>query len=302
MDRPAAPTCSHIGMAVLILLLPFSFSDDRLVPGRPLSPSSSIVSDGGSFALGYFSVGNSTTAELYLGIWYNDIPGHTVVWVANRETPATNGTSSSPALSLTNTSNLVLSDSDGRVLWSTNITGAASSAASSTGLAVVLLNTGNLVVRSPNGTTIWQSFDHPTDSFLPGMKFRISYKTRAGTRFVSWKGPGDPSPGSYSYGIDPDTLQQVFLWNGSRDSRPVWRSAPWTGFSVTTEYKANAGGALYLAVLNTDEELYFTFSLSDGASYTRFVVTYSGKLELQNWSVNSSSWDVVGLWPPSSCS
>lgn len=76
----------------------------------------------------------------------------------------------------------------------------------------MLLNTGNLVIRSPNGTTVWQSFEHPSDTFLPGMKIGIRYKTRAGERLVSSKALDDPSPGPFSYGGDPDTFLQVILY------------------------------------------------------------------------------------------
>ncbi|TVU10335.1 hypothetical protein EJB05_43859, partial [Eragrostis curvula] len=246
--------------------------------------------------LGFFSLqSNSRPAKLYLGIWYNDIPGRTVVWVANREAPATNSTSSAPALSLTNTSNLVLSDGDGRVLWTTNITSGTSSP---TGLAAVLLNTGNLVVRSPNGTALWQSFDLPCDTFLPGMKIRIRYRTRTGDRLVSWKGPDDPSPGPYSYYGDPDTFLQIFVWNGTR---PLMRSAPYTGFMVDSEYQTNASSFTYKTVVATEDGIYMTYTLSDGAPYTRHVLAYSGDLMLQMWSSNSSAWVVVRKWPNSMC-
>ncbi|TKW34500.1 hypothetical protein SEVIR_2G311000v4 [Setaria viridis] len=281
---------------LLLLLPPPCAADDRLVPGKPLSPGATIVSDGGSFALGFFSPTNSTPAKLYLGIWYNDIRRRTVVWVANRETPATNSSagatfSSPPALSLTNSSNnLVLSDSDGRVLWTTDVTGAAPAAGNA---AAVLLNTGNLVIRSPDGTALWQSFDHPADTFLPGMKIRIRYETRAGERLVSWKGPDDPSLGSFSFGVDPDTFLQVFLWNATR---PIWRSGPWTGYFVAVKYRAITSVIVYLTIVNTQEEIYMTFSLSAGAAYTRHVLTHSGEFQLQTWNSSSSAWTFLWDW------
>ena len=51
-----------------------------------LNPSPSenmtLVSKDGSFELGFFNPGSSK--NLYLGIWYKNIPVQTVVWVANR--------------------------------------------------------------------------------------------------------------------------------------------------------------------------------------------------------------------------
>uniref|UniRef100_A0A0E0M493 non-specific serine/threonine protein kinase n=1 Tax=Oryza punctata TaxID=4537 RepID=A0A0E0M493_ORYPU len=286
MDQSAAFTYVIISVVVLLLPPPCS-SDDRLVPGKPLTSDATVVSDGGAFAMGFFSPSNSTPAKLYLGIWYNDIPVRTVVWVANQETPVTNGTT----LSLTDSSNLVVSDADGRVHWTTNITGGAAGNGNTT---AVLINTGNLVVRSPNGTVLWQSFEHPTDSFLPGMKLRMTYRTRASDRLVSWRGPGDPSPGSFSYGGDPATFLQMIMWNGTR---PVMRDGPWTGYMVDSQYQTNTSAIVYLAIIDTDEEIYITFSVADDAPHTRFVLTYAGKYQLQRWSSGSSAWVVLQEWP-----
>ncbi|KAG5597289.1 hypothetical protein H5410_038521 [Solanum commersonii] len=57
--------------------------------------------------------------------------------------------------------NLVLADSDGTFVWSTNTTGKSVSGLSMT-------ETGNLVLFDKANHTIWQSFDHPTDCLLPG--------------------------------------------------------------------------------------------------------------------------------------
>ncbi|XP_066394124.1 putative G-type lectin S-receptor-like serine/threonine-protein kinase At1g61610 [Miscanthus floridulus] len=292
MDRSAAV------LLLLLLLPPPCAPEDRLALDKPLSVGATIVSDGGGFALGFFSpTTNSTPAnsKLYLGIWYADVPTRTVVWVANRDAPATNSTA--PTLSLTNTANLVLSDGSGRVLWTTNVTGVVVPSSSPSPTAV-LLDTGNLVVRHPNGSTLWQSFEHPADSFLPGMKLRINYGTRAGERLVSWRTPDDPSPGSFAYAVDPDTALQIFLWNGTR---PLMRDGPWTGFSVTSQYQANASVFVYKAVVSTDEEIYLTYTLSDGAARTRFVVTASGQYQLQSWSASSSAWAVLRSWPTWEC-
>ncbi|EEC85017.1 hypothetical protein OsI_32308 [Oryza sativa Indica Group] len=289
MDRSDAFTYIIVSVVVLLLLPPPCSSDDRLVPGKPLTSDATVVSDGGAFAMGFFSPSNSTPDKLYLGIWYNDIPVRTVVWVANQETPVTNGTT----LSLTESSDLVVSDADGRVRWTANVTGGAAGAGNGNTTAV-LMNTGNLVVRSPNGTALWQSFEHPTDSFLPGMKLRMTYSTRASDRLVSWRGPADPSPGSFSYGGDTDTLLQVFMWNGTR---PVMRDGPWTGDVVDGQYQTNSTAINYLAILSRDDEVSIEFAVPAGAPHTRYALTCAGEYQLQRWSAASSAWSVLQEWP-----
>ncbi|GJM99466.1 hypothetical protein PR202_ga16564 [Eleusine coracana subsp. coracana] len=181
-------------------------------------------------------------------------------------------------------------DTDGRVLWTTNVTGAASSPAS-TSLATVLLDTGNLIIRSPNGTTLWQSFDHPTDTILPGMKIGIRYKTLARERLVSWKGPDDPSPGPFSYGMDPTTFLQTMIWNGTV---PIARTGPWTGYMVDGQFLVNSSIILYRSAISNEEEIYGTYSLPDGAAPTRFVLTYTGECQLESW--RSSEWAIIWKW------
>ncbi|CAM0876255.1 unnamed protein product [Alopecurus aequalis] len=238
---------------LILLFLPIGAPDDRLVAGKPLSPSTTLVSDGDAFTLGFFSPANSTSVNLYLGIWYTAIPELTVVWVANQETPVTNDTSSAPKFYLTNTSNLVLADGDGEhIIWTTNLTTTPSSSSSFVP-TVVLLNTGSLILRSPNGTTLWQSFEHPTDTFLPGMRIRANYKTHA------------------------------------RD------------ILVASQYQANNSNLVYQSIINNDEEIYLTYSIADGASQTRYVLTHSGKFQLQSWNNSLSAWAVLGEWPNWEC-
>jgi hypothetical protein len=295
--------------ACTVVLLPFLLpplcaSDDQLVVGNALSPGDLIVSEAGAFALGFFSPSNSTPAKLYLGIWYNGIPELTAVWVANRESPiiVTGGRRSSAArFALTNTSNLVLSDADGRVVWETNNVdaGKTNGSSSASGTVATLTKAGNLVLRSQNGTTVWQSFDHPTDTFLPTMKLHVNHGYLPGDRLVSWKSPVDPSPGSFTYGADPVTFIQTFIWNGSR---PLHRSSVWTGYKVLSEYVAKSSAIVYFTVVDLDEDAYVSFSITDGAAPTRYVMSYSGRLELQSWNTASVAWATLGALPHHDCS
>ncbi|XP_047062543.1 G-type lectin S-receptor-like serine/threonine-protein kinase At1g11300 [Lolium rigidum] len=298
MNMPFPARCTAV--LSLLIILPMIVSDDRLVPGKPLLHGATIVSDGGVFALGFFNPSNSTPDRLYLGIWYKDIPEHTVVWVANRESPASS--SAAPMLSLTNTSDLVVSDGNGggRVLWTTANMNSTSGSSSST---AVLLNTGNLVIRSLSGITLWQSFDHHTDTFLPGMKLRLKYNMPGSNdeRLVSWKGPGDPSPGRFSYGVDSVTALQLLLWDGEQ---LVARSAPWTGYPVRSDYLAvntSTELILYQTIIDDKEEMYLTYNVSDGAPCTRYILTYYGEIQVQVWSDKSSAWAVAAKWPSLRC-
>ncbi|KAI3685680.1 hypothetical protein L6452_34936 [Arctium lappa] len=61
------------------------FSADSIVVYQNITDGETIVSENQIFEMGFFSPGSSRNR--YLGIWFKNTSPHTVVWVANRETP-----------------------------------------------------------------------------------------------------------------------------------------------------------------------------------------------------------------------
>ncbi|CAM0950656.1 unnamed protein product [Alopecurus aequalis] len=255
-----------------------------------LAPGKTLTSDQGSFALGFFSP-SSSTQNTHVGIWFNDIPVHTVVWVANRDNPITDA--SSAMLGMSDNSSLVLSESNGHhILWMANtVTGSNSS--------VKLLNSGNLVVLSSDGVTLLQSFENPSDTVLAGMPMRTTHKTHPPWRIISWKGPEDPSKGRFSGGNDLNTPLQFFVWDGSV---PYWRAAVWTGYISSNIGLQTVSPLMYMTIyMGTDGESYATFGLSDDSSRLLNKVDYSGKTVLLRWNTSLTDWTPITPWPAYQC-
>ncbi|RCV35590.1 hypothetical protein SETIT_7G251800v2 [Setaria italica] len=244
-----------------------------------------------------FSPSNSSTS-FYVGIWYNSVPERTVVWVANRDNSITSPYS--VTLAVTNRSDLVLSDPGGRIYWSTK----NSITTVGIGASAVLLNEGNLVLRSSDGTVLWQSFDHPTDTILPGMPFRVvNYRTRFAERLVSWKGPQDPSSGNFSFSGGVSSGIQLFIWNGSS---PSWRSTAWDGEMVGS-YKpsAYASSVIITTIVANGDEISLTYSVVSGdgppAPGTHARMSYTGRFEFRIWNSSASAWTILEANPRPGC-
>ncbi|OMO64960.1 putative S-locus-specific glycoprotein S6 precursor [Corchorus olitorius] len=58
------------------------------------------------------------------------------------------------------------------------------------------------------------------------MKLGWNKKTGLNRHLTSWKSSDDPSPGEYTYGVDPRGLPQLVL---RKDSVVQFRSGPWYG-------------------------------------------------------------------------
>ncbi|KAH7568724.1 hypothetical protein JRO89_XS06G0037300 [Xanthoceras sorbifolium] len=98
-----------------------------------------------------------------------------VFCLANRRRPV----HENATLQLQTDGDLILRDVDGTLVWSTN-----TSHMSVAGLQ--MLKTGNLVLYDDNNKTIWQSFDHPTDTLLPGQKLMVGQKLVARASATDW--------------------------------------------------------------------------------------------------------------------
>ncbi|CAN6678859.1 unnamed protein product [Malus baccata var. baccata] len=120
--------------------------------GSSLTPTtnSSWLSCSGVYAFGFYKQGNGYA----VGIFLAGIPQTTIVWTAKRDdTPL----SSDVTLNFTN-DGLSLTSTQGQSFM---IEYTSSSSAS-------MLDSGSFVIYNARQDIVWQSFEHPTDTLLPG--------------------------------------------------------------------------------------------------------------------------------------
>ncbi|GMH24973.1 hypothetical protein Nepgr_026816 [Nepenthes gracilis] len=222
---------------------------DTLTPTQSLIDGKTLISSGQVFELGFFSPGNSESR--YLGIWYKNIP-LTVVWVANRNRPLAD---KSGALNITNDNNLVLVNRNGSIFWSTNSTIGASPSS-----IAQILNSGNLILRDANskndsGNYLWQSFDHPADTLLPGMKIGWELKTGMNRILTSWTSSDDPSTSNCSCSIDRKVLPQIVIRMGATE---LFRTGEWYGDRFSGRHVVASDSVFNAVFVYNFEEVYFT--------------------------------------------
>ncbi|RLN28864.1 G-type lectin S-receptor-like serine/threonine-protein kinase [Panicum miliaceum] len=276
---------------------------DVITATQPLSGQQKLVSQGGKFALGFYQPGGGPQAKWYIAIWYNKVPKVTPVWIANREMPISDPASS--VLTIWTDGNLVLLNKSRSIVWSSNTT--ITAGASNTTVVAVLLNTGNLVLAYASNTSnmIWQSFDHPTDTQLPGMKFGRNKVTGVSDRQVSWRNHTDPSPGIFSIVMDPNIeAQYLFIWNNSWPYFTPGKFNPQTGaFSGIPAMTAiSQPHSIYsYDYVNNDKEEYFLLTIKDDNIFLRTVIDPSGQQKGMVWLEQKQDW-MLYFAQPSLCS
>ncbi|GMH26907.1 hypothetical protein Nepgr_028750 [Nepenthes gracilis] len=291
----AAPTLLHSPVLLSCFLLLFNFrsflsaASDTLTLEESLSINQTLVSVGQTFELGFFTSANRK--KWYVGIWYKNLPTKTIVWVANRDAPVW---SSSASLKLGDHANIVILDQGSSIRWSSNQSQA-------TNPIIQLLNTGNLVVRemfdeSPE-RYIWQSFDHPTDTLLPGQKLGWNLRTGLDRYLTSWRGVNDPSSGNFSCKLDPRGGPEMFLWNGN--SGIIWESGPWSGHNFLG--MPNFSSVFEFTLFANEDEVYYMFQVLDDSVKSRLMVDPNGVARRYNWVPNSSVWNLYWSEPEDQC-
>ncbi|KAL6990874.1 hypothetical protein U1Q18_008997 [Sarracenia purpurea var. burkii] len=159
-----------------------------------------------------------------------------------------------------------------------------------------LLDSGNLVVFSGDGNgngkgilVDWQSFDHPTNTWLPNMKLGVDRRIGLNRFLTSWKSVVDPGTGEYSCRMDlTGPLPQFFLYN---ESVPVWRTGPWIGHGWSGVPEMTSGFDNYV---DNSNEVTMVNGMLDPSVLFRMVLNEAGTVERLTWHDGNPRW--IGFW------
>ncbi|XP_030928795.1 G-type lectin S-receptor-like serine/threonine-protein kinase At4g03230 isoform X2 [Quercus lobata] len=228
-----------------------------------------LVSPGRKFELGFFGPTGSSRDKRYVGIWYTS-DKQIVVWVANRDSPLINTTTG--AFGFTTDGNLTVLDmSSGKVHWSSEVD-SYYWCDPCTDMILNLTDSGNLVLFN-NETSLWESFNNPTDTFLPNMTMNRYMK------LTSWRDRDDPGTGNFMFMLDTVGNSNTQIVN--KEGKIYWKSSE---------------NGLYYSIVSTTE--------GQNRSHfenARLVMNFSGKIEYWEQSINGT-WSLSSVDPSDNCS
>ncbi|CAN6457856.1 unnamed protein product [Victoria cruziana] len=263
------------------------FATDMIIAGQSLTGTQTITSADGVFELGYFSLGNPN--RYYIGIWFKEVSTDNVVWVANREEPLQDNRSQ---FMISEDGNLVIrNQSDGTVIWSTNLNPTSSAFSR----AAVLLDNGNLILRDGNssGGVMWDSFSHPTNTLLPGWTMKLHQL------LFSWKNTEDPLPGQFSLEFGANgTSQSIILrsrlqsyWTKEIRNGQLLSGGPNMGTSLISNF----------SFVVDEEGKYLTYRAYNNRTLSKLVMDVSGQIKLLAWVKEAAQWSVAWAQPGEQC-
>ncbi|KAI3842577.1 hypothetical protein MKX03_014030 [Papaver bracteatum] len=258
-------------------------ANDTISTGQTLGGTETITSKNGNFVMGFFRPGKSQW--YYIGIWYNNdmVSVQTIVWVANRDKPLRNIVVS--GLHLSENGDLVIYDYDPYevLIWSTN----TSSIGSNTTEAV-LGDDGNLVIRDKSNSSVvyWQSFDYPTDTWLPGGKMNVN------KLLTSWRNQEDPASGIFKLEFrQPDYFKYHIV---------TFRSQHTENWDIGESFQ-QANSVHNFSYISNENGSYLTYNLNSSLMLSRFVLDVSGQIKQFILSDTTKSWNLFWSKPQQLC-
>ncbi|XP_068343042.1 G-type lectin S-receptor-like serine/threonine-protein kinase CES101 [Pyrus communis] len=255
-----------------------------------------VSENGGFFKLGFLSPGTSSasgaTSNRYLGLFYTKLPSHPdAVWVANPKTPISD---SSGVFTLDSDGKLKIMYSGGQISVSdTNQTDSGN-------VTATLLGTGNLVLQEiasngAFGSVLWESFDHPTNTLLPGMKLGMNFKTGQKWTLFSWLSDQVPAPGAFSLGVDPGGADQLIIW---RRGDVYWKSGVWVNDSFQGSPELTKRVDLFeFTFVSNKEEKYFSYSVKNSSIFSRWELNLQGQILHSVLNPNWTIWESTVTGP-----
>lgn len=234
---------------------------------------------------------NNNNSLRYVGIWYYRISSAAFIWVANRDKPIKGREG---VITIGIDGNLVILDGDKNQVWSSNVSNLKNNT------KAVLDDDGNLVLSElADETEVWKSFDHPTDTFVPGMTIPVNTSKGEIRPFVSWKSSTDPDRGNFSMGIDPRASTQIVIWEGEKRR---WRSGYWDG-RIFTGVSNMTGSYLYGFRLNTEGngERHLAYTPLESTEKVRFQIGWDGFERQFKWNEGEKRWERTQEEPFNKC-
>ncbi|XP_019155959.1 PREDICTED: G-type lectin S-receptor-like serine/threonine-protein kinase At1g11410 [Ipomoea nil] len=140
------------------------------------------------------------------------------------------------------------------------------------------------------------SFDHPTDTLLPGMKLGTNFVTGLEISVSAWKTETDPGTGQYRTTLDPTGFPQVVFWKGGNK---MYRSGPWTG--STWRDLEKWGLSVETSVIINATEVMTRVLVINTTKLIRFVITSTGTLQMDIGENGTGKWNSFPLVPIDAC-
>ncbi|CAA7061878.1 unnamed protein product [Microthlaspi erraticum] len=259
---------------------------DTLKPGQELRDWEQLVSAGGIFTLGFFTPTDTESSTFtsftlgsaglrYIGIW-SESSSFNPVWVGNPTEPVSD---SSGSLSVDTNGVLKITQANASPIMVNQKPVEQLSLAGN--FSATLLDSGNFVIRDIgrgggfSGRVLWQSFDHPTNVLLPGMKIGFNLKTKKEVAVTSWKSNQDPSSGAFRLGLDPSGANQLLVW---RHHEIYWSSGILTN---------NGSSQLTLELSRRYINYEFTFASDKYMKYFSYSVKKTNATVFSSWSLDT---------------